>query len=190
MSRQNACLFGQGWTRELKALIVPGINGSGPEHWQTLWERRDPGFVRVEQSDWDHPDYATWSRTLGVYMSANVGSWIVAHSLGCLLAARFISENKSDIKGLFLVAPPDPHGVNFPQIAESFAEVPVANLGFRGVVVASEDDPYGEIKFTRACAKGWGLDFKCIGKKGHINSASGVGFWQEGYDLFLQASSR
>ena len=25
-----------------RVLIVPGWNNSGPEHWQTLWERADP----------------------------------------------------------------------------------------------------------------------------------------------------
>ena len=40
--------------RSTHVLIVPGIDGSGPEHWQTLWERADPVRVRrVEPSEQD-----------------------------------------------------------------------------------------------------------------------------------------
>jgi predicted alpha/beta hydrolase family esterase len=31
------------------ALMVPGLWSSGPEHWQTLWERHEPRFRRVQQ---------------------------------------------------------------------------------------------------------------------------------------------
>ena len=33
-------------------LIVPGLHGSGPDHWQSWFERRIPNCVRVVQSDW------------------------------------------------------------------------------------------------------------------------------------------
>ena len=36
-------------------LIHPGLNGSGPDHWHTRWERAFPEFQRVQQADWDHP---------------------------------------------------------------------------------------------------------------------------------------
>jgi predicted alpha/beta hydrolase family esterase len=36
-------------------LIVPGVNGSGPDHWQTRWERKLSTARRVEQADWDSP---------------------------------------------------------------------------------------------------------------------------------------
>ncbi|MCW5604631.1 MAG: alpha/beta hydrolase [Burkholderiales bacterium] len=28
-------------------LIHPGLNGAGPDHWQTHWEQTFPDFVRV-----------------------------------------------------------------------------------------------------------------------------------------------
>ena len=42
-------------------LTVPGINNSGPEHWQTLWEQI-PGRVtrRFAPSSWDEPEAADW----------------------------------------------------------------------------------------------------------------------------------
>ena len=45
-------------------VIVPGWNGSGPAHWQTIWERDHPEYVRVTQSGlWTGLSYrfaATW----------------------------------------------------------------------------------------------------------------------------------
>jgi uncharacterized protein len=32
-------------------LILPGLDNSGPEHWQTHWQKQNPHFVRVEQRD-------------------------------------------------------------------------------------------------------------------------------------------
>ena len=29
-------------------LTVPGLNGSGPAHWQTLWEGMRPDTARIE----------------------------------------------------------------------------------------------------------------------------------------------
>jgi predicted alpha/beta hydrolase family esterase len=34
-----------------KVLVVPGLHGSAPEHWQSLWEKQHPEFRRVEQVD-------------------------------------------------------------------------------------------------------------------------------------------
>ena len=45
-------------------LIVPGLYNSGPDHWQSHWERDLPGAVRVERlpraagdmvHTWEHP---------------------------------------------------------------------------------------------------------------------------------------
>jgi predicted alpha/beta hydrolase family esterase len=43
----------------MRTLIVPGLNGSGPGHWQTLWEEKY-GYKRVEQRDWEKPDLLEW----------------------------------------------------------------------------------------------------------------------------------
>ena len=42
---------------------LPGLNNSGPEHWQTHWEKRY-GFTRIEQKDWDLPLGAYLIRTI------------------------------------------------------------------------------------------------------------------------------
>ena len=45
-----------------KILIITGLNGSGLEHWQTLWEQERIDCLRIEQADWRNPDRSTGFR--------------------------------------------------------------------------------------------------------------------------------
>ena len=45
-------------------LVVPGLNDSGPEHWQTLWQAKHPSFRRVVQEDFATPALERWSETI------------------------------------------------------------------------------------------------------------------------------
>ena len=40
-------------------LILPGWQNSGPDHWQSRWERTH-SYTRVEQSDWQRPLRGDW----------------------------------------------------------------------------------------------------------------------------------
>ena len=89
-------------------LILPGLGGSGPEHWQTLWEKANPAFVRVEQRDWDKPDREDWIATLDRAITAQPSPPIlVAHSLSCALAAHWAAKHARPLHGALLVAPSD-----------------------------------------------------------------------------------
>ena len=69
--------------------MLPGIGNSGPGHWQTLWEQRNPSFVRVQQRDWDSPVCHDWVISLEHAVRAHSADVVlVAHSLGCLLVAQ------------------------------------------------------------------------------------------------------
>jgi len=71
-------------------LVVPGLGGSGPDHWQTRWER-EHGYVRVEQAEWDQPQPNAWVAQLErVLASQNAPCVLVAHSLGCALIAHWV----------------------------------------------------------------------------------------------------
>jgi len=37
-------------------LIVPGLDNSGPDHWQSLWESRRDDCRRVDLGCWSEPD--------------------------------------------------------------------------------------------------------------------------------------
>lgn len=111
---------------------------------------------------------------------------LVAHSLGCLCVAHWVARTSLNIKGAFLVAPPNPEEANFPSEAIGFSSVPLRSFGVPSIVVASSDDPYGGLEFARACASGWGSRFVNIGAAGHINSESGFGNWPEGWALYQE----
>jgi predicted alpha/beta hydrolase family esterase len=165
-------------------LILPGYGGSGPGHWQTLWERDDARFTRVEARDWEHPARAEWVENLeGAVRAAGPGTVLVAHSLACLQVAHWAAATSLTARAALLVAPPDPAEPVFPATATGFAPVPMTPLPFPSLVVGSTDDPYASLDFTQACARAWGSRFASIGAAGHINAASGLGAWREGREL-------
>jgi len=167
-----------------RVLILPGLGDSGPQHWQTLWERQNAGFARVEQRDWERPRYEDWAANLErAVAAAGPDMVLAAHSLACLLVARWAHETKLRIKGALLVAPPDPDAITFPEDAVGFAPIPDRALPFPAIVVASTDDPYGDVAFARASARSWGARFVEVTDAGHINADSGFGPWNDGLAL-------
>lgn len=78
-------------------LILPGLGSSGPEHWQTHWERTNPGCVRVAQRDWDNPDRDDWIATLDRAVALQAAPQrLVAHSLACALVAHWAARHQGD----------------------------------------------------------------------------------------------
>ncbi len=45
-------------------LIIPGLNGSGPDHWQSVWERERDDCRRVVQAHWNDPQPDAWCAQL------------------------------------------------------------------------------------------------------------------------------
>ena len=69
-------------------LLVPGLNDSGPNHWQTHWERDVPGCERVDLGRLDDPHRNTWVNKLNLAIhQAGRPVILVAHSLGCHVVA-------------------------------------------------------------------------------------------------------
>ena len=163
---------------------LPGIYNSGPEHWQTLWERDDPSIVRIEQRDWDHPEADAWSQEIeNAIRSVTKRVILVAHSCGATAVAHWAQRFTPDIAGAFLVAPPDCARADIEEGVRNFGPVPLERLPFPSMVVASEDDPYCEFETARGFANSWGASFVSMGSSGHINAASGHGPWPEGKRL-------
>mgnify|MGYP003605898891 FL=1 len=68
-------------------LTLPGLQGSGPDHWQSRWEALH-GYTRVEQHDWMRPLRGDWTARLDeVVQQQDRPVLLAAHSLGCLLTA-------------------------------------------------------------------------------------------------------
>jgi len=51
---------GSNGSRPPLILTVPGLNGSGPSHWQTLWEQTRDDIVRVDLGNWAAPRRNAW----------------------------------------------------------------------------------------------------------------------------------
>lgn len=165
-------------------LVVPGIGGSGPRHWQTLWEQQYAQWRRVSQRDWDHPECGEWVAALDAAIAAVPRPPVfVAHSLGCLVVAHWASRSSNIVRAAFLVALPDPDGPKFPAAAQGFNPVPLTRFSFPSLVVASTDDPFGSVDHARRCASAWGSEFVEIGLAGHINVESGHGEWPDGIEM-------
>lgn len=170
---------------DAKTLILPGLNGSGEGHWQWHWARDNGDSVVVEQDNWTCPDLSDWRNRLEAFLERSDDVWIVAHSLGCILAANISrSPLVGRIRGALLVAPCDLVATEkLHPCVLNFGEMPLDPLPFPSLVVASLDDPYmafGKVKTVASCWKSALVD---IGEAGHINIKSGFGRWTGGYEL-------
>ena len=164
-------------------LILPGLGGSGPFHWQSRWQALQPAYRRVEMPDWDRPELAGWLRVLDAAVgAAATAPVIVAHSLGCLAVAHWAARG-GRARAALLVAVPDPADKEFPEVARSFAPVPLVPLGFPSRLVASRNDSYGSFEFAQRCAAAWGSALTDVGVAGHINADSALGDWPAGQRL-------
>ena len=166
-------------------LILPGWQSSGPQHWQTLWEKRH-GYVRVEQHDWERPLRGDWTAQLeDVLLSRDEPAVLVGHSLGCMLAAHWAahSPNTHRVKGALLVAPGDAERPDLREHLPTWSPIPLQALPFPSVLVASRNDPYCSYERAPLFAHAWGSQFMDYGSSGHINAESGLASWPEGHVL-------
>jgi uncharacterized protein len=166
-------------------LIVPGINSSGPAHWQSFWERALPNAERVEQSDWDRPSLSDWIAGLAEAVRRRPGALLIAHSLGCALVAHFARINGGrGIGAALLVAPADVDAQSSCcRRLSGFGPMPLAPLAFPSLVAASRNDPFVPLDRAEVFARAWGSRFADLGFAGHVNVDSGHGPWAEGLPL-------
>ncbi|SMF21773.1 hypothetical protein SAMN02982989_5882 [Xaviernesmea oryzae] len=167
-------------------LILPGLNGSPEGHWQRHWARERPGAFVVEQEDWSCPVLEDWQAELDRALSKTEGAFLVAHSLGCLLAASYADRPAAEkIRGALLVAPCSLSvTLRLHPCMIEFGEEPLGRLPFPSLVVGSLNDPYMSVADLEHHVRNWGSELTTIGFAGHINVASGFGRWEEGYALF------
>jgi uncharacterized protein len=178
-------------------LVIPGLGGSGPDHWQSRWEAKLSSALRVAQEDWDRPELDAWrSRIIDEVEQARRPVVFVAHSLGVLAAihaASFLAKGDSGrrIAGGFLVAPPSAAVLSeLEAVDRAFLTLPVQRLHFRALVIASRNDPFSSFAKSEALAAMLGAKLIDAGFSGHINSVSGHGPWPEGlmrFAAFLKA---
>jgi hypothetical protein len=174
---------------DVEILMVPGWTGSGPDHWQTRWEKRLKTSRRVEQDDWNVVDKAKWTaRLLEAIAFATKPVVLVAHSCGVATvahAAPRIVDQK--VIGAFLVAPAsEAQTVAIPGVDPTLVPFPRDPLPFPSLLVASRNDPHCDWDAAGDMALCWGSMLIDAGAVGHINTASGHGPWPEGALKFGQ----
>lgn len=174
-----------------KVLIVPGLYGSGPEHWQSQWEKQHPEFSRVEQVEWNAPSCDDWMSVLDTAIRReNDNVILVGHSLGSVTIAHWAFHYDRKIVGALLVAPSDTEAPTFPAGTTGFSPIPTRRLPFPSTVVASNEDPYISFARITGLAEAWGSKVVSLGEKGHISTADGFGSWPEGLRYITELQSR
>ncbi len=182
------------WPADVVIVTVPGLYGSGPEHWQTRWEARFPDWRRVEQSDWSTPDLPRWSARVGETVRDALAARpqgrpkrrviLVAHSFGCLASLHWAAQAREAVAGALLIAPADPDKFGVRDA------LPQRALPFPAVLVASRNDPWMPQPNAIDWAARWGVEFVDAGEAGHINADSNLGDWDAGLALLDRVVTR
>lgn len=169
-------------------LTVPGLDNSGPAHWQSVWERERDDMARVDLGGWDRPQRNGWVNKLNLAIrGAGRPVVLVAHSLGCHAVAWWAAMERpaygDPVVGALLVAPPEVDVTPVDERLKPFGATPKGPLPFPSIIVASQDDPYVRFHRARRLAQFWGGRFADAGAAGHINAGSGLGDWPFGQFL-------
>lgn len=188
-------------TADVEIVMVPGWSSSGPDHWQSRWQRNLPHATRVEQDDWYRAEKDTWvGGLITTLATTDRPTVVVAHSLGVITTVHALQKLPKDmVSGAFLVAPadvekadlwPETEGYTFDCEGGGFAPIPLNPLNVPTTVVASTNDPYCAYDRAKHFANAWQAKLIEAGPLGHINVTSGHGPWPEGllrFGKFLNA---
>lgn len=169
-------------TSDSDIIIVPGLGGSGPDHWQSRWQTRLSTARRVEQADWDAPDRDAWVDALVEAVNASTRPAIIlAHSLGVVLTVHAAPAFRAGVvRGALLVALPDVERPDTDRHLHAFSPLPREPLLFPSLLVASRSDPFCDYERADDFAHSWGSALVDAGEAGHLNPDSGHGPWPEG----------
>lgn len=171
---------------EVRLLIVPGLHGSGDDHWQSWLQRRTPGAVRIELPDWGQTDLTRWAAAIDEALRQHAAAgWVVAaHSFGCLALAHYAVRGGRGVQGALLAAPANPDRFRLDEAALNRA------LPFASTLVASANDPWMSFADAGYFCRRWGSAMVDAGPVGHINPAAGFGPWPQGQALVEQHLAR
>ena len=162
----------------MRFLILHGLAGSGPEHWQTwLAERLARAGHDVAYPDLPDPDDPRLDEWLEALRPLRrPGDVVVCHSAACCLWLHHRARGGEPAERVLLVAPAHPE----PMLEEiaSFFPVPLEpQLAREARVVTSDADPYCPGGAIELYAEPLGTPVDVLANAGHINPESGFGPW-------------
>lgn len=172
-------------------LTVPGLDNSGPDHWQSHWERQSLNCRRLDMGNWRTPNRNAWVNRLNLAIRQTQGPIVlVAHSLGCHAVAWWAALERptasGPVIGALLVAPPEVDNAPKDPRLCSFAPSARGVLPFPSLLVSSRDDPYITPDRAYRLASFWGADHIDAGRLGHINAEARLGDWTFGKTLLAR----
>ena len=178
--------------QEADLIMVPGLGDSGPEHWQSRWEKKLSTARRVTQTDWQVPEREAWVSALVDTVATSVRPVVlVGHSLGVATIVHAAPRLKPHgVRGAFLVAYPDVTDQNVTDCAPSFAPISRDPLPFPALLIASRNDPCCAYDVADDMAHAWGALAMDGGNSGHFSDTDGFGPWPEGTFLFARFLAR
>jgi uncharacterized protein len=182
--------YGRMKTTDADILFIPGLGGSGPDHWQSRWASRMSTGRVVEQDEWHRPSRDPWVDAIVRAVAASERPvLLVAHSLGAHAVAHAAPLFAPDkVRGAMLVAPPSERALHAiaaqTEAMNDFHPVSRGLLPFPSLLVASRNDPYSSYDASEALGSAWGAKILDAGESGHINAESGHGPWPEGLMSF------
>jgi predicted alpha/beta hydrolase family esterase len=174
-----------GAEQDLTVLLLPGWQGSGPDHWQMRWAKVH-GYSVVEQNDWQRPRRGDWLARLDeVVIDAPGPVVLVAHSLGCILVSAWavFSRHTAKVRAALLVAPGDVAQPGMQEALPGWLPIEGRPLPFRSILVGSDNDPYCSAERAQQLARDWSAHWVGLGAAGHINADSSLGDWPQGHTL-------
>ncbi|WP_171429570.1 RBBP9/YdeN family alpha/beta hydrolase [Acinetobacter lactucae] len=166
-------------------LIIPGLRDHVSEHWQTILETKLAKVHSVPPVQINKLNCENRVAAIQAQLEQIQGSVIlVAHSAGVLMTLHWAAKYQRAIQGALLVAPPDLNQSwpeNYPSPTalhqEGWSPLPDQTLPFPSILVASTNDHLARYEAVSEMAEKWGSQLVNLGDVGHLNPASGFGYW-------------
>ena len=175
-------------TRNVPIVVLHGLNGSGPGHWQTwLIEELTEAGRDVRYPELPKPDDPHLEDWLTAFRAAldglpEDGFDVVCHSLASIVWLHHASRAASTPRParVALISPPSPQTA-LPVIAE-FVPPPldvdaVRRAADGTILVGSDNDPYCPEGITEAYGRPLKIATTIVPGGGHLNTESGFGAW-------------
>jgi predicted alpha/beta hydrolase family esterase len=168
----------------MKVLILHGWGGSDYPHWQSYIAgelAKDYGHVSFFKfSDMDFPKFDIWQKELEEHLIEFKPDIVVCHSLANILWFHLCNNHKinSDIKKLYLVAPPSLK-CDIKELQSFYPiNIPTNLFAKKALLISSTNDPYMTLDEANELQKSLKIQLKIIENGGHINTDSGYGKWE------------
>jgi predicted alpha/beta hydrolase family esterase len=168
-------------------LIVHGLEGSGPEHWQS-WlaarlRARGLGVAYPSLPDPDSPRLERWLDAIDAELAGLPGAetTVLCHSLGSLLWLHHAARRpRYQVARALLVAPPQPDDEDAQSIG--FRPTPLDRDGVAAAaretrLACSTNDPWCPPEISRRIGEETGVTIDWLEHAGHINTDAGYGPW-------------